>query len=98
MVLNSDRKTRKKALADRQGRQSREQLVERPWLQLICCTLVSSHEVGHIFRSEGSRQDRGPKWASGGAREDKVRLGLVDINLQTEELYCNYSVLIESLE
>jgi len=62
------------------------------------CTPVSGHEVGHIFWSEGSCQDRGPKWASGGVGEDKVQLGLVDINLQTEELYCNYTVLIGSLE
>jgi len=64
----------------------------------MCCTPVSGHEVGCIFRSEGSRQDRGPKQASGGVGEDKIRLGLVDINLQTEELYCNYTVLIGSPE
>jgi len=64
-------------------------------------TLVSSCEVGCVFQSDGSHQDRGPKWASGGVREDKIRLGLVDVidvNLQTEEIYCNYSVLIESPE
>jgi len=70
MVLNSDRRTRKKAPADRQGCQSRERLVERPWLQLMCCTPVSSYEVGRIFQSDESRRDRGPKWASGGVRED----------------------------
>jgi len=64
----------------------------------MCCTPVSGHEVGCIFWSEGSRQDRGPKQASGGVGEDKIRLGLVDINLQTEELYCNYTVLIGSPE
>jgi len=31
-------------------------------------------------------------------RVDKERLGPDDINLQTEELYCNYSVLIGSPE
>jgi len=62
------------------------------------CTPVSSHEVGRVFRSEGSHQDRGPKWASGGVGEDKVQLGLVDVNLQTEELHCNYIVLIGSPE
>ena len=36
--------------------------------------------------------------ASGGVGEDKIRLELVDVNLQTEELHCNYSVLIVSLE
>jgi len=35
---------------------------------------------------------------SEGAGVDKMRLGPDDVNLQTEELYCNYSVLIESLE
>ena len=35
---------------------------------------------------------------SGGVGEDKIRLGLVDINLQTEELHRNYSVLIGSPE
>jgi len=62
------------------------------------CAPVSGHEVGCIFWSDGSHQDRGPKWASGGVRKDKIGLGLVDVNLQTEELHCNYSVLIESLE
>ena len=57
-----------------------------------------SHEVGHVFQSERSRQDKGPKWASGGVEEDKIRLGLVDVNLQTKELYCNYTVLIGSPE
>jgi len=47
-------------------------LVERPWLQLMCYILVSSHEVGCVFQSKGSHQDRGPKWASGGVREDEV--------------------------
>jgi len=64
----------------------------------MCCTPVSGREVGHVFRSSGSRQDRGPKQSSGEVGENKIWLGLIDINLQTEELYCNYSVLIGSLE
>jgi len=87
MVLNSNRKTRKKALADRQGCQSRERLVERPWLQLICCAPVFSHEVSCIFWSKESHQDKSPKWASEGVRENKIQLELVDINLQTEKYY-----------
>ena len=83
---------------DCQGHQSGEQLVERPWLQLMCCTPVSSCEVGRVFQSSESYQDKGPKRSSGGVGEDKIRLGLIDVNLQTEELHCNYSVLIESLE
>jgi len=47
----------------------------------MCCTLVSSHEVGRVFQNDGSCQDRGPKWTSGGVGGDKIRLGLVDVNL-----------------
>jgi len=39
----------KKAPVNRQGCQSGEQLIERPWLQLVCCALVSSHEVVAYF-------------------------------------------------
>jgi len=94
-VLSDDRK---KAPADCQGRQSGERLVERPWLQLVCCAPVSGHEVGRVFRSSESRRDRGPKESSEGAGVDKVRLGPDDVNLQTEKLHCNYSVLIGSPE
>ena len=89
---------RKKAPAARQGCQGGEQLIERPWLQLICCAPVFGHEVGRVFRSGESRQDRGPRELSEGVRVDKVGLGPDDVNLQTEELHCNYSVLIGSLE
>jgi len=61
-------------------------------------TPVSGHEVGHVFWSDGSHQDRGPKETSEGVGVDKTRLGPDDINLQTEELHRNYSVLIGSLE
>jgi len=94
-VLSDDRK---KTPATRQGRRDRERLIERPWLQLICCTPVSGRKVGHVFWSEGSRQDRGPKESSEGARVDKMRLRPDDVNLQTEELHGNYSVLIVSVE
>jgi len=94
-VLSDDRK---KTPATRQQRRGGEWLIERPWLQLICCALVSSREVGRVFQSEGSRQDRGPKQSSEGARVDKMRLGPDDVNLQTEELHGNYSVLIVSVE
>jgi len=94
-VLSDDRK---KALVTRQGCQGREQLIERPWLQLMCCTPVSSREVGRVFRSEGSRQDRGPKESDEGVGVDKEILGPDNINFQTEELHGNYSVLIVSAE
>jgi len=64
----------------------------------MCCALVSSREVGHVFWSGGSRQDRGPKELSEGVGMDKRRLGPDDINLQTEKLHCNYLVLIVSVE
>ena len=83
---------------DCQERRSGERLIERPWLQLMCCAPVSSCEVGRVFWSEESRQDRSPKESSEGSGVDKVRLGRDDVNLQTEELHCNYSVLIGSPE
>ena len=64
----------------------------------MCCAPVSSREVGRVFRSEESRQDRSPKESSEESGVDKVRLGRDDFNLQTKELHCNYSVLIGSLE
>jgi len=39
----------KKAPVDRRGCRSREQLVKRPWLQLMCCAPVSSREVVAYF-------------------------------------------------
>ena len=89
---------RNKILEMKQGCRGRERLMERPWLQLMCCAPVSGHEVGHVFRSEGSHQDRGPKELSEGVGLDKKRLGPDDVNLQTAELHCNYSVLIVSAE
>jgi len=89
---------RKKAPAVRQGHWGGERLIERPWLQLMCCAPVSGREVGRVFRSEGSRQDRGPKESSEGVGVDNMRLGPDDVNLQTEELHCNYLVLIVSAE
>ena len=64
----------------------------------MCCAPVSGYEVGCIFQSDGSRQDRGPKETSEGVRVDKMRLGPDDVNLQTAKIYCNYSVLIGSPE
>jgi len=81
-----------------QGCQGGERLIERPWLQLMCCAPVSGREVGRVFRSGGSREDRGPKKSDERVGVDKERLGPDDVNLQTEELHCNYSVLIVSAE
>jgi len=94
-VLSDDRK---KTPATRQGHRGGERLIERSWLQLICCAPVFGREVGRVFWSEGSRQDRGPKESSEGAGVDKMRLGPDDINLQTKELHGDYSVLIVSVK
>jgi len=64
----------------------------------MCCVPVSGREVGRVFRSGGSCQDRGPRESSEGVRVDKMGLGPDDVNLQTKELYCNYSVLIVCAE
>ena len=60
----------------------------------MCCTPVSGHEVGRIFRSGGSRQNRGPRELSERVQMNKIGLGPDNVNLQTKELHCNYSVLI----
>jgi len=54
--------------------------------------------VASYFGVVESRQDRGPKESSEGVGVDKRRLGPDNVNLQTEELHCNYSVLIVSAE
>jgi len=72
---------RKKAPVMGQGRQDGERLIEQPWLQLMCCALVSGCEVGRVFWSDGSRQDRGPKESIEGVGVDKRRLGPDDVNL-----------------
>jgi len=64
----------------------------------MCYAPVSGHEVGHVFRSDGSHQDRGPNETIEGVGMDKMRLGPDDVNLQTKKLHCNYSVLIISVE
>jgi len=47
-----------------QGCRGGERLIERPWLQLMCCAPVSGCEVGCTFRSGGSHQNRGPRESS----------------------------------
>jgi len=90
--------SRKKTLVDRQGCRG---------VKTTCWTTLALTYVlclglqlwgGHVFQSDGSRQDRGPRKANEGVRVDKMRLGPDDVNLQTEELHYNYSVLIASPE
>jgi len=63
----------------------------------MCCTLVSGHEVVMYFGVEESHQTEVLRRQ---VKEsvDKTRLGPDNINLQTEEIHYNYSVLIGSPE
>ena len=54
-------KLQKKTPAEGKQCRSKVRLYEQFWLQLICCTLVSGHEVVMYFGVKGSRQIRGPK-------------------------------------
>jgi len=48
-------------------------------------------ELREVIRKRFLGSKIGTEWTG-------IGLGPVDVNLQTEELYCNYSVLIGSLE
>ena len=50
------------------------------------------------FEVKGSHQNKGPKEVKQELEWTRIGLGPVDVNLQTKELYCNYSVLIDSPE
>ena len=50
-----------KTLVERNNVRVEYNFDEQSWLQLMCCALVSSHEVVMYFGVEGSRQRRGPK-------------------------------------
>ena len=52
----------------------------------------------HILEWRESHQNRGPKEVEQELEWTEIRIGPDDINLQTKEIYYNYSVLIESLE
>jgi len=88
----------KKTLADSQGRRSRERLIERPWLQLMCCTLVSGREVVAYFGVMEVVKTEVLERQVEGVGVNKERLGPDDVNLQTKESHGNYSVLIVSAE
>jgi len=64
----------------------------------MCCALVSSCEVVAYFRVMEVVKTEVLGRQVEGVGVDKERLGPDDINLQTEELHCNYSVLIGSPE
>jgi len=64
----------------------------------MCCAPVSCHEVITYFRVIEVIKTEVLGRKVKGVGVDKERLGPDDINLQTEELHCNYSVLIVSVE
>jgi len=49
-------KPQQKTLAERNNIEVEYDFNERPWLQLMCCALVSSREVVVYFGVEGSCQ------------------------------------------
>jgi len=53
--------SQEKTLVERNDVGVRYDFNEQPWLQLMCCTLVSGHEVVAYFRVEGSHQRSSPK-------------------------------------
>ena len=64
----------------------------------MCCALVSGCEVGRIFQSEGKSSEKRSLGSKIGMEWTEIGLGPVDVNLQIEEIHCNYSVLIGSPE
>jgi len=71
--------------------------MERPWLQLMCCAPVSGREVVAYFGVREVTKTEVLRTREG-VGVDKERLGPDNVNLQTEELHCNYSVLIVRAE
>jgi len=64
----------------------------------MCCALVSSHELVVYFRVIEVVKMRVLERKMKGVEVYKERLGPDNVNLQTEEIHCNYSVLIGSPE
>jgi len=60
-----------------------------PWSPVVKWSHIS--ELRKVTRKRSLESNIGTEWTG-------IGLGLVDVNLQTEELYCNYSVFIGSLE
>ena len=62
------------------------------------CAPVSGHKVGHVFWSKEKSSEKRSLGSKIGTGWTGIGLGPVDVNLQTKEIHCNYSVLIESPE
>jgi len=63
----------------------------------MCCAPVSGHEVVAYFGVREVAKTEVLRTREG-VGVDKERLGPDDVNFQTEELHCNYSVLIVRAE
>jgi len=50
-VLSNDGETKRRLQQTEKDIGVEYDFDERPWLQLMCCALVSSHKVGHLFQS-----------------------------------------------
>jgi len=77
-----------KTLAKRNNIEVGYDFDERPWLQLMCCALVSGHEIGYVFWSEGKSSEKRSLGSKIETEWTGIGLEPVDINLQTEELHC----------
>jgi len=60
-----------------------------PWSLVMKWSCIS--ELRKVVRKRSLGSKIGTEWT-------EIGLGLVDVNLQTKEIHCNYSVLIGSLE
>jgi len=60
-----------------------------PWSPVMKWSCIS--ELRKVIRKRSLGSKIGTEWT-------EIGLGLVDVNLQTKEIHCNYSVLIGSLE
>ena len=69
-------------------------------LSFNLCVVLWSPVVRSVtyFRIRVSWQSRGPRDIGQRQKWTRIGLGLINVNLQTEELHCNYSVLIGSSE
>ena len=90
---------RKQAPVNRTKHRSRVQLLMND-LSFNLCVVPWSLVVKLVayFGIRVSQQSRGPRDTGQEQKWIRIGLGPNDVNLQTKELYCNYIVLIGSLE
>ena len=90
---------RKQALANRTKHRSRVRLLMNN-LGFNLCVVPWSPVVRSVayFGMRVSWQSRGPRDTEQRQKWIRIGLGPNDVNLQTKELYCNYTILIGSPE